>query len=112
MFGSVGCAATVWIAPTTSLLGIMFSTCPFRVGPGPWAVHLPPTARGIIEDWRREDASRDAALLSSSKSASPAASDGKRIRSEVASSSLTIGPCTRPITLVAPESEQPGAVQL
>src|SRR5262247_540427 len=21
----------------------MFSTCPFRIGPGPWAVHIPPT---------------------------------------------------------------------
>src|SRR5215831_6430464 len=45
MFESVGCAATVLIAPTTSLLGVMFSTCPFRIGPGPWAVHVPPTAR-------------------------------------------------------------------
>src|SRR5262245_27239708 len=43
MFGSVGCGATVWIAPTTSLLGVTFSACPFRVGPGPWAVHVPPT---------------------------------------------------------------------
>src|SRR6266545_8249472 len=42
MFGSVGCAATVCIAPTTSLLGVTCSTCPFWVGPGPWAVHCPP----------------------------------------------------------------------
>src|SRR5262245_23666068 len=44
MFASVGCAATVLIAPTTSLLGDMFSTSPLRIGPGPWAVHIPPTA--------------------------------------------------------------------
>src|SRR5215813_868308 len=42
MFASVGCAATVLIAPTTSLLGITFSTCPFWIGPGPWALHVPP----------------------------------------------------------------------
>src|SRR5262245_46524417 len=42
MFASVGCAATVCIAPSTSLLGVTLSTCPFRVGPGPWAVHCPP----------------------------------------------------------------------
>src|SRR5262245_3325903 len=42
MFASVGCAATVWIAPTSSLLGDTFSGCPFRIGPGPWAVHGPP----------------------------------------------------------------------
>src|SRR5262245_31152539 len=44
MFASVGCAATVWIAPTTSSLGIMFSTCPNAVGPGPWAIHVPSAA--------------------------------------------------------------------
>src|SRR5215831_5001274 len=42
MFASVGCAAIALIAPTTSSSGDMFSTCPFLVGPGPWAVHNPP----------------------------------------------------------------------
>jgi hypothetical protein len=31
----------VWIAPSTSLLGTMFSTCPPWVGAGPWATQVP-----------------------------------------------------------------------
>src|SRR2546428_3314905 len=127
MFESVGCAATVWIAPTTSLLGVMFSTCPFRFGPGPWAVHVPPTALVIEKNWRSEGAfryaSRYAALLSSSKFASPAASaasasasasasDDKRVGPEGASPLLTARPCTRRGALIAPKSEQPGLAQL
>src|SRR5215813_7593346 len=48
MFESVGCAAIELIAPTTSSSGSMFSTCPNLVGPGPWAVHVPPKRITVI----------------------------------------------------------------
>src|SRR5262245_579039 len=48
MFASVGCAAIELIAPTTSSSGSMFSTCPNLVGPGPWAVHVPPKRITVI----------------------------------------------------------------
>ena len=44
MLASVGCGASAWMEPATSLFGTMFSTWPFRVGPGPCACQAPPMA--------------------------------------------------------------------